>query len=201
MLYARSIGVQREAMSTPAKAPRYFGAPPGRLFLRSARTRLARVWALVAARIRLLMAVLVARSREWIETLRLEREAGAAWRRREQAMQALGEAVYRDGTGEAEQAKARVAELDQLLLQLGQRVREAQEERQRRIDQAWRVEGPTKIVVPPADPPEPPLVPEPEPVPHEPPGPVIVPEPEPVPHEQPGPVIVPEPQPPQGRPS
>jgi hypothetical protein len=47
-----------------------------------------------------------------------------------------------------------------------------------------------------ADPrPEPqrPLVPEPEPVPHEPPGPVIVPEPEPVPHEPPGPVIVPEP--------
>jgi outer membrane biosynthesis protein TonB len=200
MLYARSIGVQREAMSTPAKAPRYFGVPPGRLFLRTARTRLGRFWALVAARVRLLIAVLLAQSREWIETLRLEREAAAAWRWREQAMQALGEAVYHDGTDEAEQAKARVAELDHLLLQLGQRMREAQEERQRRIDQAWRVEGPTKVVVPPAEPPKPPLVPEPEPVPHEPPGPVIVPEPEPVPHEPPGPVIVPEPQPPQGQP-
>jgi hypothetical protein len=43
---------------------------------------------------------------------------------------------------------------------------------------------------------QPPLVPEPGPVPSDPPGPVIVPEPEPVPHEPPGPVIVPEPQPP-----
>ena len=186
-------------MSTSAKVPRYFGVPPGRLLFRTAQIRLARFGALIAARMRLLMAVLLALSREWIETLRLEREASAAWRRREQALQALGEAVYHDGTAEAEQAKARVAELDELLLRLGQRMREAQEERQRRIDQAWHVEGPTQIAVPPAEPPEPPLVPEPEPVPHEPPGPVIV--PEPVPHEPPGPVIVPEPQPPQGQPT
>jgi len=181
-------------MSTPAKVPRYFGVPPGRLLIRIAHIRLARLWALAAAQMRLLMAVLLALSREWIETLRLEREASAAWRRREQALQALGEAVYHDGTREAEQAKARVAELDDHLLRLGQRIREAQEERQRRIHQAWRVEGPTEIVVPPDEPLEPPLVPEPEP--HEPPGPVIVPEPEPVPHEPPGPVIVPEPPPP-----
>ena len=51
--------------------------------------------------------------------------------------------------------------------------------------------GPTNVVEP-----EPPIVPEPEPVPHVPPGPVIVPEPEPAPHEPPGPVIVPEPEPP-----
>jgi outer membrane biosynthesis protein TonB len=199
MLYARSIGVEGEAMSTPAKVPRYFGVPPGRGLFRTAQIRLARFWALVAARMRLLVAVLLALSREWIETLRLEREATAAWRRREQALQALGEAVYHDGTAEAEQAKAWVAELDDHLLRLGQRMREAQEERQRRIDQAWHVEGPTQIVVPPDEPLEPPFVPEPEPVPHEPPGPVIVPEPEPVPHEPPGPVIVPEPQPPQGQ--
>jgi hypothetical protein len=199
MLYERSIGEHNEAMSVRAKVPRYFGVPPGRQLFRSVQSRLARIRALVAARMRLLKAVLIAQSREWIETLRLEREAAAAWRRREQALQALGEAVYHDGAGEAEQAKARVAELDHLLLQLGQRMREAHEERERRIERAWREEGSTAIEVPPARPPEPPLVPEPEPVPHDPPGPVIVPEPEPVPHEPPGPVIVPEPQPPQAR--
>jgi hypothetical protein len=186
MLYERSIGEHNVAMSVRAKVPRYFGVPPARQLFRRLQSRQ-------------LKAVLIAQSREWIETLRLEREAAAAWRRREQALQALGEAVYDDGAGEAEQAKARVAELDHLLLQLGQRMREAHEERQRRIERAWREEGSTAIEVPPVQPPEPPLVPEPEPVPHEPPGPVIVPEPEPVPHEPPGPVIVPEPQPPQAR--
>ncbi len=166
-------------MSVPAKVPRYFGVPPGRQLFRTAQTWLARSGALVVARLRLLKAVLLAQSREWIETLRLEREAAAAWRRREQALQALGEAVYQDGAGETEQAKARVAELDDLLLRLGQRMREAQEERQRRIERAWREEGPTQIEVPSVEPPEQPLVPEPEPVPHEPPGPVIVPEPQP----------------------
>jgi len=194
MLYARSIGEQDDAMSVPAKVPRYFGVPSGRELFRTAQGGLAHLWALEVARLRLLKAVLLAQLREWIETLRLEREAAAIWRRRERALQALGEAVYHAGTGEAERAKAQVAELDHLLLQLGQRVREAQAERQRRIERAWREEGPTEVAVPPL---EPPLVPEPEPVPHEPPGPVIVPEPEPVPHEPPGPVIVPEPQPPQ----
>jgi outer membrane biosynthesis protein TonB len=206
MLYARSIGEQDEAMSVPAKVPRYFGVAPGRQFFRAAQSRLAYAWALVVARLRLLKAVWLAQAREWIETLRLEREAATAWRLREQALQALGEAVYHDGTSEAEQAKARVAELDDVLLRLGQRIREAQEERQRRIELAWREEGPTLIAVPPVpepapvphEPPGPLIVPEPEPVPHEPPGPLIVPEPEPVPHEPPGPVIVPEPEPPQG---
>jgi len=197
MLYARSIGEQDDAMSVPAKVPRYFGVPPGRELFRTAQDRLARSRALVVARLRLLKAVLVAQSREWLETLRLEREAASVWRRRERALQALGEAVYHNGTVETERAKAQVAELERVLLQLGQRVREAQAQRQRRIERAWREEGPTEVGVPPVEPPEPPLIPEPEPVPHEPPGPVIVPEPEPVPHEPPGPVIVPEPQPPQ----
>jgi hypothetical protein len=107
--------------------------------------------------LRLLKALLVAQSREWIETLRLEREAAAMWRRRERALQALGEAVYRDGTVETEEAKARVAELDDVLLRLGRRIREAQEETQRRIERAWRQERPTQIAVPPVEPSEPPL--------------------------------------------
>jgi hypothetical protein len=199
MLCARSIGEQDEVMSVPANVPRYFGVPPGRRLFRTVQRRLARFWALAVFQLRLLKALLLAQSREWIETLRLEREAAAVWRRRERALQALGEAVYHDGTGETEQAKARVAEHDDVLLRLGRRIRETQEETQRRIERAWRQEGPTQIAVPLVEPSEPPLVPEPEPVPHEPPGPVIVPEPEPVPHEPPGPVIVPEPQPPQGR--
>jgi len=182
-------------MSVPANVPRYFGVPPGRRLFRTVQRRLARFWSIMVFQLQLLKALLLAQSREWIETLRLEREAAAVWRRRERALQALGEAVYRDGTVETEQAKARVAEIDDVLLRLGRRIREAQEETQRRIERAWRQKPPMQIAVPPMEPSEPPLVPEPEPVPHEPPGPVIVPEPEPVPHEPPGPVIVPEPEP------
>jgi outer membrane biosynthesis protein TonB len=198
MLYVRSIGEEEGTMSVPVKVPSYFGVLPGRRLFRTAQTFLSRLWALAMARVRLTRAVLSACAREWMETLKLEREAAAAWRRREQALRSLGEAVYQAGSQETERAKARVAELDRQLLQLGERVRQAQEERQRRIERAWYEDGPTEIEVPPVEP-EPPLVPEPEPVPHDPPGPVIVPEPEPVPHVPPGPVIVPEPQPPRGR--
>ena len=198
MLYARSIGEEDKSMFVPAKA-RYFGVPPGRRLFRTVRTQLVHLWALALARVRLTRAVLSAAAREWIDTLRLEREAAAAWRARERALRSLGEAVYHDGAEETERAKARVAELDGQLLRLGERVRQVQEERQRRIEHAWHQEGPTEIEVPSVEPPGPVIVPEPEPVPHEPPGPVIVPEPEPVPHDPPGPVIVPEPRPPQAR--
>jgi hypothetical protein len=186
-------------MSVPAKVPRYFGVPPGRRLFRSAETFVARLWGLTLARVRLTRAVLSACAREWIETLRLEREAAVTWRRREQALRSLGEAVYHARAEETERAKARVVELDRQLLRLGERARRAQEERQGRIERAWHEEGPTVIEHPPVEPPGPVIVPEPEPVPHEPPGPIIVPEPEPVPHEPPGPVVVPEPQPPQPR--
>jgi hypothetical protein len=186
-------------MSVPARVPRYFGVPPGRRLFRSAEIFVARLWALAVARVRLSRAVLSACAREWIETLKLEREATLTWRRREQALRSLGEAVYHAGVEEIERTKTYLVELDRQLLRLGERARRAEEERQGRIERAWREEGPTVIEPPPVEPPGPVIVPEPEPVPHEPPGPIVVPEPGPVPHEPPGPVIVPEPQPPQAR--
>jgi hypothetical protein len=150
MLYARSIGEQNEAMFVPAKVPRYFGVLPGRRLVRIARTRLALLWALAEARVRLFHAVFSAEAREWIETLRVEREAAAAWRRREQALRALGEAVHHDFGAEIERAKARVVELDGQLLELGKRVREAQEQKHMRVERAWReaVESSEPVIAP-----------------------------------------------------
>jgi hypothetical protein len=189
--------VRHGAVTWEVADKRYFGVLPGRRFFRAAKVRLARLRAVVVAQLRLTRGALSVGAREKLETLRLRREAAAVWRSREQALRDLGEAVYCNEPEETERARRRVAEADARLMQVDARIRRLREDVRRRIEQAWTEDGPTKIEQPPVEPPEPPFVPEPEPVPHEPPGPVIVPEPEPVPHEPPGPVIVPEPQPPR----
>jgi hypothetical protein len=138
---------------------------------------------------------IAARSRGRAEAFRLRREAVVLARHRAEALRQLGEAVYHGETEETERARALVTDLDARLATTEEHMREAREGMLRRVEQAWREDGPTELEQPPVEPPSPPLVPEPEPVPHEPPGPVIVPEPEPVPHQPPGPVIVPEPRP------
>jgi predicted RNA-binding Zn-ribbon protein involved in translation (DUF1610 family) len=187
--------VARSEVSWDVAERRYFGVLPGRRFYRTARIRLARLWAVVVARLRLAYEALAAGFQERFETLKLRREAIAESRRLEQAFRDLGEVVYRGERDGVERARARVTEADARLAQLNERISRLQAEVRRRIEQAWDEDGPTRVEQP-AEP-EPPLVPEPEPVPHVPPGPVIVPEPEPVPHDPPGPVIVPEPQPPR----
>jgi hypothetical protein len=171
---------------------RVFGVVPGATVLRVVRRSAGRFLAIARSRTQLAVAVVesrvavgIARLRGWWDLHGLERE-------RAQALHALGAAVYRDDSDETGRVRARIDELERRMKAVDVQLHRIEELEHERIARA-RMEGsPTNVVEP-----EPPIVPEPQPVPHEPPGPVIVPEPEPVPHEPPGPVIVPEPQPPK----
>jgi hypothetical protein len=171
---------------------RYFGVLPGARFFTAVRRRVARLWAVARSRLRFALAVAATRVRAMISGLGLRRAAARLSAERAQRVHALGEAVYREDNEETE--------LDGRLRALEEEMQRIDRSAQERIERAQQEGGPTEVVdpLPPETVPEPPIVPEPEPVPHVPPGPVIVPEPEPVPHEPPGPVIVPEPQPPIG---
>jgi hypothetical protein len=157
---------------------------------------LTRLWAIVRSRVRLVLAVAVSRVRAGVTRLRLRRETERLSAERARCLQALGDAVYRDDAGAVERIRMQIGELERRMSVVRDELRTVERRTGERIARALVESGPTDIVEPPPGAPEPPIVPEPEPVPHEPPGPVIVPEPEPVPHEPPGPVIVPEPGPP-----
>jgi hypothetical protein len=170
---------------------RVFGVVPGASAIAVVRSRTGRLLAVLQARTRLVVTLVqswvsaaVARLRLWWHLRRLDHE-------RAQALHALGDAVYRDDGDEASRARSHIGDLERRMEALNMELQQVERDQQERIVLA-RIEGsPTNVVEP-----EPPIVPEPEPVPHEPPGPVIVPEPEPEPHVPPGPVIVPEPEPP-----
>ncbi len=180
---------------------RYFGIVPGARIVAVVRSRLARWWAISRSRIRLALAVVHSRAVAGVARMRLKREARLLESERAGTLQALGDAVYRDDPDQTARSRRRVGELERRLETVNDELEHIDRREGAQIARARLEGGPTNIVEPPSEPPEPgpgpPIVPEPEPVPHEPPGPVIVPEPEPVPHEPPGPVIVPEPEPPQ----
>jgi outer membrane biosynthesis protein TonB len=201
---ARATPVGRPVTWASAER-RYFGVLPGKRTAIAARTRIGRLLAVFRSRVRLALAVAVARWTEAVERLRLKRQAAGLDRERASQLQALGEAVYRDDQERAAQLRMAIEEHDRRRAAVNEELEAVWRRTNEHIARARIEGGPTNVVpapepgpTPPGDP-EPPIVPEPEPVPHEPPGPVIVPEPEPVPHEPPGPVIVPEPEPPTGR--
>jgi hypothetical protein len=130
----------------------------------------------------------------WSTSERLRHQAAQLDHDRARQLHALGVAVYRRDRNLAAHIRVGIGELDRRMEAVGDELRRVERRVEEQIARARMEGGPTNIVEP--DAPEPPIVPEPEPVPHDPPGPVIVPEPEPVPHEPPGPVIVPEPKPP-----
>jgi hypothetical protein len=175
---------------------RYFGVVPGATLAAAVRTRAVRLWAALSSRIRLAFAVADSRVRAWLAQLPLRFHLRRLEQERARELHALGDAVYRDDRDQSARTRKRVGAVDSRVAAVNAELERVARVEGERIAQA-RLEGnPTSIVEPPPPgAPEPPIVPEPEPVPHEPPGPVIVPEPEPVPHEPPGPVIVPEPDP------
>jgi hypothetical protein len=226
MRYARSIWEQRKPMSaiahscascgndlpvgarfcascgartTPAVGPvswsmaerRVFGVVPGATVLAVARNRVGRFWAVLRSRIRLAAAVVESRLTAGVARLRLQSQLRSLEHERAGELQALGDAFYRDDRDATGRIRSRVGELDRRMKVVHLELERIDRNEGEQIGRARMEGGPTNIVEP-----EPPIVPEPEPVPHEPPGPVIVPEPEPEPHEPPGPVIVPEPSPP-----
>jgi len=175
---------------------RYFGVLPGATIAAAVRSRAARLWAVLRSRIRLAAVVVGSHVRAELARLRLRLELRQLERERARELYALGDAVYRDDREGADRARARVGDVERRVQAVNAGLERISDREAERIARARLEGGPTSIVEPPPPgAPEPPIVPEPEPVPHEPPGPVIVPEPEPAPHEPPGPVIVPEPDP------
>src|SRR5581483_2060502 len=155
-----------------------------------------RLWTILRSRTQLAIAVVDSRVRAAVARLSLRLEIRRLERERARELQALGAAVYRDDGDEAERSRARVGAVEGRMADVHSQLERVAGYEEERVARARMEGGPTNVVEPPPPgAPEPPIVPEPEPVPHEPPGPVIVPEPEPVPHEPPGPVIVPEPDP------
>jgi hypothetical protein len=197
------------ARSGPLDAPvtyaiaerRIFGVIPGASALAAVQRTAGRWWAVLRSRIRLALAVVDSRVNAGIARLNLRRELRAIERERARALQALGDAVYREDSDEGGRVRRLLAELDKRTEAANMQLEQIDRYERERIAGARMESGPTNVLEPepPPSAPEPPLIPEPEPVPHEPPGPVIVPEPEPVPHEPTGPVIVPEPEPPAPR--
>jgi hypothetical protein len=192
---ARAVPVGRP-VSWSSSERRYFGVVPGKRVAAAARGRAGRLLAVARSRLRLALVVVAARVAAAVERYRLRRRAAQLDDDRARQLYALGDAVYRGDRRLAAQVRVRIRELDRGLEALTEELGRVERCAEERIARARMEGGPTNIVEPSPGAPEPPIVPEPEPVPHDPPGPVIVPEPEPEPHEPPGPVIVPEPQPP-----
>jgi hypothetical protein len=122
------------------------------------------------------------------ELFRLRRELAEIGSRRAEAVRELGEAVYGGADDEAEQARARIRELEQACARKEREMADVAAAAHQRLQRA-QLRGQRTAVV------EPPDVPEPMPVPSEPPQPVTVPEPAPVPSEPPAPVPAPDPTP------
>jgi hypothetical protein len=194
---ARAVPLGRPVSWSTAER-RYFGVVPGKRIAAAAHTRAGRLLAVARSGLRLALAVVAARVAAGVERYRLRRQTERLEHERDRHLHALGDAVYHRDRKLAAHIRARIGELDRAMQAVTEELVRVERDAEERIDRARMESGPTNVVEPtpaPGDP-EPPIVPEPEPVPSDPPGPVIVPEPEPVPHEPPGPVIVPEPQPP-----
>jgi len=174
----------------------YFGVIPGRSIAAAARTRIGRLLVVARSRLSLAITIVSTRLQAAIERYRLRRRVSQLGRERLRYLQALGDAVYRDDRRLAASTRRQIDELDRTTAVMKEEIKGVDRWAEERIAHARMEGGPTNVVEPEPSPdaPEPPIVPEPQPVPSDPPGPVIVPEPEPVPHEPPGPVIVPEPQ-------
>jgi len=192
---ARAVSVGGP-VSWSSSERRYFGVLPGKPVAAAARSRGGRLLAVLRSHLRLALVVVAARVAAGVERYRLRRQAAQLEADRARQLHALGDAVYRGDRKLAAHIRVRIRELDRRMEAVTEELGRVEHSAQEQIARARMEGGPTNIVEPPPGAPEPPIVPEPEPVPHEPPGPVIVPEPEPEPHKPPGPVIVPEPQPP-----
>jgi zinc-ribbon domain len=190
---ARAARVDRP-VSWSTSERRYFGVIPGKRMAVAVRSRAGRLLAVARSRLRLALAVVASRVTAGVERYHLRRRAAQLDDERARQLHALGVAVYRGDRNLAAHIRMGIGELDRRIEAVDDELRRVERRAEEQIARARMEGGPTNIVEP--DAPETPIVPEPEPVPHDPPGPVIVPEPEPVPHEPPGPVIVPEPQPP-----
>jgi hypothetical protein len=122
------------------------------------------------------------------ELYRLQRELTALKAEKSESARILGEAVYAGDDEGTESARARVAELDELVRAKEDEMEQTATAAMERLQRAQLQVQPTQVETP-APPPEP--YPEPSP----PPQPVPVPEPVPEPSEPPGPTHVPEPAP------
>lgn len=113
----------------------------------------------------------------------------------------LGEAVYGGADPEAETAKSRIRELDELAAERRREMDAVIDAARQRIDRANLAVQPTVLAEQPGE--EPPMTPEPARIPEQypppdeadPPQPAIIPEPEPAVIPEPGPVVIPEPGP------
>jgi outer membrane biosynthesis protein TonB len=118
----------------------------------------------------------------------MRRELAVLTAERSESARILGEAVYAGDDEGTESARARVAELDELVRAKEDEMEQTATAAMERLQRAQLQVQPTQVETP-APPPEP--YPEPSP----PPQPVPVPEPVPEPSEPPGPTHVPEPAP------
>src|SRR5438445_2205237 len=94
---------------------RTFGVLPGRRFFRAARTRLVRLLALVRARVRLAVDVVVARLETEARRLRFRQESAALSSARARELRRLGEAVYAGRLKEIRHARAGVDTIEAAL--------------------------------------------------------------------------------------
>jgi len=129
------------------------------------------------------------------QLFRQRRELAALTQERSESARIFGEAVYAGDDEGAASARARVAELDELVRAKEDEMEQTAAAAMERLERAHLQVQPTQVE-PPTPVPEPPApVPEPFPEPSPPPQPVPVPEPTPEPSEPPGPAHVPEPTP------
>ena len=141
-----------------------------------------------------------------IELSRLRRDVFALAKERGERVRTLGEAVYSENDGAAEDSKARIKEIDDEIASKEGQMAQVTMDAMDRIGRAKLQVQPTRVLpggveLPdqpdPAQPPEPAEVPEPEPAQVPEPTPTPVPEPYPPPDEgdRPKPPVIPEPSP------
>jgi outer membrane biosynthesis protein TonB len=167
--------------------PRFFGVfRPGRA--------LAPAWHAVRDTTGYALESLAVHSSARKELFRLRRELVALNAEKSESARILGEAVYAGDDEGTESARARMAELDELVRAKEDDMEQTAAAAVERLQRAQLQVQPTQVETPtpapepfpePSPPPQPVPVPEPTPEPSEPPGPTHVPEPGPVPSPPP----------------
>lgn len=167
--------------------PRFFGVfRPGRA--------LAPAWHAVRDTTGYALESLAVHSSARKELFRLRRELVALNAEKSESARILGEAVYAGDDQGTESARARMAELDELVRAKEDEMEQTTAAAVERLQRAQLQVQPTQVETPtptpepfpePSPPPQPVPVPEPTPEPSEPPGPTHVPEPGPVPSPPP----------------
>jgi outer membrane biosynthesis protein TonB len=167
--------------------PRFFGVfRPGRA--------LAPAWHAVRDTTGYALESLAVHSSARKELFRLRRELVALNAEKSESARILGEAVYAGDDQGTESARARMAELDELVRAKEDEMEQTAAAAVERLQRAQLQVQPTQVETPtptpepfpePSPPPQPVPVPEPTPEPSEPPGPTHVPEPGPVPSPPP----------------